>query len=252
MQNEIAVQGAHAFMSHIYTLIYITHGAWAIVCYYFASSPELYVSNANSPHAPFFMCKKLLINKSLSSGDIKADITIMSKNIIIVMLSILMVSTTTANSSALRVNSEGISQNEVLYHFGTRTFDKDLYIQNIKDNVAAFIDFKRQQYGWNSYYIEEFKNAYFRYINAMTDIAQPNRFYTDEFGTLIDKCGEFSNEDLDDYWYDRHGNRITGEEYRNLKDSKKKKYFPFLANKELASFLNQIGKGLLKALDSKR
>lgn len=31
MQNEIAVQGTHAFMSHIYTLIYITHGAWAIV-----------------------------------------------------------------------------------------------------------------------------------------------------------------------------------------------------------------------------
>lgn len=68
MQNEIAVQGAHAFMSHIYTLIYITHGAWAIVCYNFASSPELYVSNANSPHAPFFMCRKQLSIKAYLVG----------------------------------------------------------------------------------------------------------------------------------------------------------------------------------------
>ena len=33
------------------------NGAWAIVCYYFASCPELYVSNTNSPHAPLLMCR---------------------------------------------------------------------------------------------------------------------------------------------------------------------------------------------------
>lgn len=59
-----------------------------------------------------------------------------------------------------------------------------------------------------------------------------------------------SNEDADDYWYDRHGNRITGAEYWNLKDSKKKKYSPFFANRELAKYLYDIGKGLLNALDN--
>ena len=59
MQNEMAVQGAHAFMSHIYThiYIYITHGAWAIVCYTILQAVQSFMSvNTNSPHAPFFMC----------------------------------------------------------------------------------------------------------------------------------------------------------------------------------------------------
>ena len=60
MQNEMAVQGAHAFVSHIYTHIYntyITHGAWAIVCYTILQAVQSFMSvNTNSPHAPFFMC----------------------------------------------------------------------------------------------------------------------------------------------------------------------------------------------------
>ena len=53
MQNEMAVQGAHAFMLHIY----ITHGAWAIVCYTILQAVQSFMSvNTNSPHAPFFMC----------------------------------------------------------------------------------------------------------------------------------------------------------------------------------------------------
>lgn len=123
-------------------------------------------------------------------------------------------------------------------------------IQNIKDNVAKYLDYKRYNEGWNSYYIEEFKNAYYRFLNALTDRSQPNRFYTDEFGAIIDRNGVLNNADLDDYWYDKHGNRITGAEYRNLKDSKKKKYSPFLANQHVAKFLYEIGKSLVNALDN--
>ena len=166
------------------------------------------------------------------------------------LLTMLMTAATTAKTNALLSQAEKISQSNILYHFGTRTIRKDLYIQNIKDNVATFLDYKRNYAGWNYYYIEEFKNAYFRFLNAFTDSGQPNRFRTDEFGTLIDSYGEFSNEDADDYWYDRHGNRITGAEYWNLKDSKKKKYSPFFANRELAKYLYDIGQGLLNALDN--
>ena len=44
-------------LCRIYILIYITHGAWAIVCYTILQAVQSFMSvNTNSPHAPFFMC----------------------------------------------------------------------------------------------------------------------------------------------------------------------------------------------------
>ena len=60
-------------------------------------------------------------------------------------------------------------------------------------------------------------------MNAFDDPRNPYRFYTNDFGTLIDSKGEFDNNDVDDYWYDKKGNKITGYEYQNLKESKKKR-----------------------------
>lgn len=153
-------------------------------------------------------------------------------------------------ANALALSTEKFTQDDVLYHFGTRTFNKAHYIENIKNNVAEYLNYKCYNEGWNSYYVEEFKNAYFRFLNAFTDQSQPNRFYTDEFGSIIDRNGVFNDEDLDDYWYDNRGNRITGTEYRNLKNNKKKKYSPFLANQQVAKFFYEIGKAMLNKIDN--
>lgn len=83
------------------------------------------------------------------------------------LLTMLMTAATTAKTNALLSQAEKISQSNILYHFGTRTIRKDLYIQNIKDNVATFLDYKRNYAGWNYYYIEEFKNAYFRFFKCI-------------------------------------------------------------------------------------
>lgn len=56
------------------------------------------------------------------------------------LLTMLMTAATTAKPNALLSQAEEISQSNILYHFGTRTIRKDLYIQNIKDNVATFLD----------------------------------------------------------------------------------------------------------------
>ena len=51
-----------------------------------------------------------------------------------------------------------------------------------------------------------------------------------------------------DYWYDKHGNCITNDRYNSLKDKKKKKYEQFEANRQVVSFAQEIGKGLIEAL----
>ena len=74
MQNEMAVQGAHAFMLHIYTHIYIKHGAWAIVCYTILQAVQSFMSvNTNSPHAPFFMCQPINNLQQKPSGDLRLN-----------------------------------------------------------------------------------------------------------------------------------------------------------------------------------
>lgn len=46
----------------IYIPIYITHGAWAIVCYTILQAVQSFMSvNTNSPHAPFFMCQTIYL-----------------------------------------------------------------------------------------------------------------------------------------------------------------------------------------------
>ena len=63
-----------------------------------------------------------------------------------------------------------------------------------------------------------------------------------DFNTKIDK---------DDYWYDNKGNRITGSEYQSLKESKKKKYKAFQANREVALYFFEIGNRVVKRMNQK-
>lgn len=136
------------------------------------------------------------------------------------------------------------------YNFGGHKFDTELYIQNLRDNAEGFLNSKTN---WTPEQKEEWKHSYNNYISALEEDAKngTNRFSTDEFGSIIDNKGEFSNTDSDNYYYNDKGERISGEDYDKLKDRKKKKYSGFQSNMQFAAYANQIGKGLRDALKGK-
>lgn len=153
--------------------------------------------------------------------------------------------TTNANNNIIK---QFPIQNNIEYKFGAHKIDKRKYIHNLRTNVQSYLEYKRKN-GWSYDFVLEFQNAYTRYMNAFDDPRYPNRFYTDDFGTLIDSKGEFNNIDTDDYWYDKKGNKITGYEYRNMKESKKKNYRAFYANQEVAAYFMKIGNALVKVIN---
>ena len=136
------------------------------------------------------------------------------------------------------------------YNFGGHKFDTELYIQNLRDNAEGFLNSKTN---WTPEQKEEWKHSYNNYISALEEDAKngTNRFSTDEFGSIIDNKGEFSNTDSDNYYYNDKGEQISGEDYDKLKDRKKKKYSNFQSNMQFAAYANQIGKGLRDALKGK-
>lgn len=136
------------------------------------------------------------------------------------------------------------------YNFGGHNFDTALYLQNLKDNAESFLNSKTD---WTPEQKEEWKHSYINFTNALQDQINNNtdRFSTDEFGTITDKNGEFSNTDSDNYYYNDKGEQISGEDYDKLKDRKKKKYSNFQSNMQFAAYANQIGKGLRDALKGK-
>ena len=136
-------------------------------------------------------------------------------------------------------------QSEVMYSYGVHKIDKVKLIKNIRANASSYIDYMRN-HGWSSYYVEEFQHAYTRYMAALDDPRNPYRFYSDDFGNMTDTKGEFNNQDYDDYWYDNRGQRISGYEYSNLKESKKKNYHKFNANMQFVKFFNQIAEAMIK------
>ncbi len=142
-----------------------------------------------------------------------------------------------------------INQTVVYYKYGTYQLDKTKLITNIRNNVASYITHQRDDEGWSYYYVEEFKNAYFRIMELFDNPQNPNRFYSNEFGSMIDQEGELNNTDLDDYWYDKKGQRITGTEYRKLKEKKKKNYHEFNANGEVLVYINLIADLMVKKLN---
>lgn len=135
-------------------------------------------------------------------------------------------------------------QKKVKYKFGQKELDLDKYIHNLGTNLQRYLDTKTD---WSDGQRQEFTNAYNRYINAFIKQRDNNsdRFYSDDAGNIYDKEGEFT--DLDsaddmDYFYDNKGNQITAQDYNKLRDRKKKKYSAFSANREVASYFNQVGR----------
>ena len=128
--------------------------------------------------------------------------------------------------------------------YGTNTESNDVAL-SINQNFQGSFSYK---YGeriasknWNEYKCEEFRNAYGKYMDAL----KKDRLSADDFGTIYDSKGELGNADNDDYWYDNKGNRISGAEYRALSVRKQKKYRAFYANKEVATYFNEIAKAIV-------
>ena len=136
------------------------------------------------------------------------------------------------------------------YNFGGHELDAKLYLQNIRDNAETFLNSKTD---WTPEQKEEWKHAYTNFTNALQEDINNGggRFNTDEFGTIIDTKGEFSNTDSDNYYYNNKGQQISQEDYDALKKRKQGKYQTFEANRQFASYANQIGKGLREALAAK-
>ena len=86
------------------------------------------------------------------------------------------------------------------------------------------------------------ESAYNNIIKAL----QEKRLSADSFGNITDQEGKLSNIDEDDYWYNKKGERITGEEYQNLSARKKKRYITFHANKEVATYFSRIAQDIIK------
>ena len=136
------------------------------------------------------------------------------------------------------------------YNFGGHELDAKLYLQNIRDNAETFLNSKTD---WTPEQKEEWKHAYTNFTNALQEDINNGggRFSTDEFGTITDTKGEFSNTDSDNYYYNNKGQQISQEDYDALKKRKQNKYQTFEANRQFASYASQIGKGLREALATK-
>ena len=142
------------------------------------------------------------------------------------------------------------NKNKTKYKFGSQEFDGELYLRNLKDNAQGFLD---SQTDWTPEQKEEWKHSYTNYINALQDdIANGGgRFSTDEFGSIVDNKGEFSNKDDDNFLYNQKGEQINQEQYDQLKKRKQKNYNAFTSNQWFASYANAVGKKLAQALAEK-
>jgi hypothetical protein len=134
------------------------------------------------------------------------------------------------------------NQNTVMFTYGVHKLNKADLIYHMGNNVQEYIKYKK----WNAYQRQEFEEAYLWFMSMFNDPRKPYRFYMNEFSTLIDTEGQFSDVDRDNYYYNSEGVRITGSEYNALKPKKQKDFSPFYANKHVCKFLDIIAKGMVK------
>lgn len=144
-----------------------------------------------------------------------------------------------------------VGQNEIEYRYGVYKLSKRKYINKLRINVESYLKWKMKFHGWSGFCYNEFVQAYKSYICALDDPNKPYRFYSDDFGTLVDIEGRLNNIDSDNSWYDKKWkNKITDYEYNRLKDKKKKKYKQFPANREVATYFNVIALDMIKKGDA--
>ena len=128
------------------------------------------------------------------------------------------------------------------YKFGESELDLQKYIKNIDHNVQSYLDSKK----WGDEQRNEFMNAYNQYLSGLKEQLENggDRFSTDSFGVITDSTGALHDGEDSQYYYNKQGERISADEYNNLKDRKKKDYKGFQSRREVASFFNTVGKAL--------
>lgn len=141
-------------------------------------------------------------------------------------------------------------QNRPKYKFGQDEIDLKNYIHNLDTNAQSYLNSRN----WSNDQKQEFMTSYNNLLSKFREQLDnnTNRFSTDTFGTIIDSNGEISNDDNVEgtqFYYDDSGNKISSQDYNNLKDRKKKNYSQFYANKEVASYFNIIGNALRNKID---
>ena len=140
-------------------------------------------------------------------------------------------------------------ENKVIkYKFGQDDLNLKDYIYNLKGNVDSYLNSRN----WNEGQKQEFINSYKQMIAAFDDQLSnnTNRFSSDEFGNITDNEGVFTNNDGQDFYYNRDGKQITQDEYNQLKKRKQKGYQDFSATTEVANYFKRIGNDLKTKISS--
>lgn len=129
----------------------------------------------------------------------------------------------------------------VKYKFGQKELDLDNYIYNLGTNVQSYLNNKN----WNDDQKQAFMDAYDQYLTGLKDQLEGNtsRFSTDDFGTIYDNTGVLSDKGSQFYYNDK-GEKISSDDYNNLKERKQKKYTQFSAFNEVANYFNKVGRAI--------
>lgn len=129
----------------------------------------------------------------------------------------------------------------VKYKFGQKELDLDNYIYNLGTNVQSYLNNKN----WNDDQKQAFMEAYDQYLTGLKDQLEGNtgRFSTDDFGTIYDNTGALSDKGSQFYYNDK-GEKISSNDYNNLKERKQKKYTQFSAFNEVANYFNKVGRAI--------
>lgn len=129
----------------------------------------------------------------------------------------------------------------VKYKFGQKELDLDNYIYNLGTNVQSYLNNKN----WNDDQRQAFMDAYDQYLTGLKDQLEGNtsRFSTDDFGTIYDNTGVLSDKGSQFYYNDK-GEKISSDDYNNLKERKQKKYKQFSAFNEVANYFNKVGRAI--------
>lgn len=131
------------------------------------------------------------------------------------------------------------------YKFGKSEIDLEQYINALGSNVDSYLE----STGWGEEQKKQFRDAYNQYMEGFQtqNTSGGSRFYTNDFGDIYDTEGKLGSQDgnkVISFYYDNKGQRITPDEYNQLKDNKKKKYRAFSATSSFANYAKKVGKKL--------
>ena len=142
------------------------------------------------------------------------------------------------------------NSNNTTYKFGDSDLNLKDYIHNLETNYQSYVNSLNLSQSQQKL----FRASYDQYLEGLRqqDSTNSARFSTKSDGSIIDQEGKLGNEDQFQFYFDNKGNGITADEWRSKNKWGKKKYTLFEANKEVATYLNEVGKALRDAVGLKQ